>query len=113
MGYGIAQGDWVKLTREPGFIRLKLDDGRELLRVKEGRPPKEAAAAEPDAEPTDPSALRARPGSWGTLGLDPDVVELCDTYHIDDVHCRKLSDLVSHRKEYKEVDMVRLWQDME
>lgn len=111
--YGIQQGDWVKLTREPGFILMKLPDGRELLRVKlvtaaDPPPPDEA-----EAPPVPPEALAARPGCWGTLGLDQDVVELCDNYHIDDVHARRLNMLLLQRKETMGEDLVRLWTDME
>merc|ERR1712129_69029 len=45
----MGEGDWVKLTREPGFILIKLPDGRELLRervdVKEAAPDPSALSA--------------------------------------------------------------------
>merc|ERR1712129_402575 len=52
-------------------------------------------------------------GAWGTLGLDPDVVELCDNFNIPDTQAKKLNELLTCRPDSFADDIVRLWTNME
>jgi len=80
--------------------------------VKEAAPDPSAMSTAAGGAPA-AAAVPLIPGAWGTIGLDSDVVELCDTFHIDDVHARRLNDIMGHRIATKDADLLRLWTDME
>lgn len=45
--------------------------------------------------------------------VDPDVQELCDHYHVEDRHARRLSELMRNRQETFEEDLAKLWDVLE
>lgn len=45
--------------------------------------------------------------------MDPDVQDLCDQFHIEERHAKKLNEQMQLRVETFEADMLRLWTDLE
>jgi len=65
---------------------------------------------EEDAAPA--PAIKYASGAWGMVGMHPEIVELCDTYHVDEFHTKKLHDMLMERPETMEADIIRLWNDL-
>jgi len=45
--------------------------------------------------------------------VDPDVQEMCDHFHIEDRHAKRLSDLMRNRQDTFEQDLEKLWEVLE
>merc|ERR1719171_364485 len=54
-----------------------------------------------------------QPSEQLNTSLDPDVVELCDHFHIEDPKVRRLNDLMKNRPDTFRSDLAKLWDTLE
>lgn len=72
------------------------------------------AAAGPGANPLLANLLRPpQQPVVETPTIDPDVMELCDHFHIEERHARRLNDIMKGRQDTFESDMLKLWEKLE
>merc|ERR1719352_1426052 len=62
-----------------------------------------------------PAAKKEEPSSEfeGWEMVDPEIQELCDHYHIEDRHSKRLNWLMKSRHDTWEADMARMWEVLE
>jgi len=88
-----SKGFWLSFYQAMGKKRRQLKEGEE-----------------PAEELVSPNTVSR---TWGTVGIDPSIVELCDRFDIADMHAKRLDSLLQKREETFTQDIIRLWTDLE